>query len=353
MTKLYSLSLIPLLLFAQMPSSSTYKLQGYGVGSGGTSSSTSATYTLEGISGEQSSGAATGGSLQSKPGFIQAQQANVPVAPTFTNDASWYNKLHFIINTSGNPSDAKFAIAISSDDFSTTSYVQSDNTVGATLGFEDYQTYANWGSGTGEYVIGLSPSTTYKIKVKAYDGKFTESMFGPATAGVATSAPSLTFDIDVASTDTDTDPPFTVGFGDLLPAVVTTATNKIWLDFDTNAESGGKIFIYADSTGLVSTGSSNTITSASTDLATANDGYGARSNSATQSSGGPITASSPYNGASDNVGIVNASIRELYTTSAPITAARTSLVLKAKAKADTPAAPDYTSTLTIVATASF
>jgi hypothetical protein len=43
-----------LLLFAVLPQTGNYKLQSYGFGSGGTAGSKTATYSLEGISGEAS-----------------------------------------------------------------------------------------------------------------------------------------------------------------------------------------------------------------------------------------------------------------------------------------------------------
>ncbi len=65
-------------------------------------------------------------------------QANVPPAPTFTNPASNYDRLKVVVNPGNNASDAVFAIAISSDDFVTTQYVQSNATTGSILGSEDW-----------------------------------------------------------------------------------------------------------------------------------------------------------------------------------------------------------------------
>lgn len=78
----------------------------------------------------------------------------------------------------------------------TTYFIQTDDTLGTT---EAWQTYSGWNSGTGERVTGLSPSTTYKIKVKASygsgsDAEDTESGYS-LTATAATAAPSLTFSI--------------------------------------------------------------------------------------------------------------------------------------------------------------
>ncbi len=72
-----------------------------------------------------------------------------------------------------------------------------------------------------------------------------------------------------------------------------------------------------------------------------------------QASGGPLTAAAPYNGASDNVGLVNATMRRAYSSANPIIDGRASMLVKAKSSALTPAASDYSTTLTIIASATF
>ncbi|HSW37428.1 MAG TPA: hypothetical protein VLG37_03615 [Candidatus Saccharimonadales bacterium] len=340
-------------LFAAAPTSTTYHLQSYGVGSGGTAGSSSTNYSLSGISGEQGSSQSTSTTYKAGTGLNATQQANVPLAPTVTNPASYYNKLHIVIDNGSNPTDAKFAIAISTDAFaSNINYIQNDNTVGPVLGPEDYQTYASWGSGTGFDVIGLAPSTVYTVKVKATQGKFTESAYS-ATGSASTVSPSLTFDIDVSATDSETAPPYTTNFGNLLPATVTNSPQKVWVDFDTNGANGGTVFITSKNGGLKSTATTYTITSATADLAVVSEGFGGQNSSATQSSGGPLTAQSPYTGSSQNVGIIDTTLRQLYTSANPIVAGRGSIQLKAKAASTTPAANDYTETLTLIAAASF
>jgi hypothetical protein len=167
-------------LLAAMPASNNYKINNYGFGSGGVDNATSTNYALNAISGETSGQSASSTSFKINPGEISTQQAHVPPAPTFDNPANYYSKLHFVVSTANNPSDTKFALAISKDNFVTTQYVQDDGTVGTVLGLEDYQTYAAWGGATGSFVIGLDDNTTYYLKAKAYSGKFTETGFGPA-----------------------------------------------------------------------------------------------------------------------------------------------------------------------------
>jgi len=187
--KFLYVSFFVLLVF---PSSTNYKLRDFSFGAGGEGDSVSANYRVQGIMGEVSGDELSGTNYDLGPGLIFSQQANVPAAPTFENTANFYNKLHFVVDPSGNPSDATFAIAISDDNFVTTNYIQNDNTIGSTLGAEDYQTYAAWGGASGEFVIGLAPDTTYTIKVKALHGIFTETDFGPI-ATASTVSPSITF----------------------------------------------------------------------------------------------------------------------------------------------------------------
>lgn len=180
------------------PQSTTYELKTYDFGGGGTAETNSTNYSVQGTAGSMDISKADSTNYSLGAGLTFANQSNVPAAPTFSNPATNYDRLKFIIDTGNNPSDAIFAIAISSDDFVTTYYVQDDNTIGTTLGAEDWQTYTNWGSGTGEFVRTLSANTTYKIKVKAKNGKYTESAYS-ATATAATTTPSLTFGISANS----------------------------------------------------------------------------------------------------------------------------------------------------------
>lgn len=333
------------------PASSNYQLKSYEFGGGG-GVSDSTNYSVEGIHGQQE-GRTVGTNYGVGEGLLFTQLANVPAAPTLANSSNWYNKLLLTLQTSNNPTDAEYAIAISTDNFTTTNYVQSDNTVGATLGSEDWQTYASWGGGSGEYIIGLSPNTTYYVKVKARQGDFTESQWGPSTS-TATSQLSLTFDIDVASTDTESAAPYVLAMGQLTVGAVTTASEKIWLDLETNAANGGYVYIYDENGGLRSSAVNYTITSATADLTGAAEGFGVRSNSVAQSAGGPLVATSPYNGASDNVGVLNSTIQEVFHSSgAPITAGRASLLVKAKISAVTPASSDYADILTLITSATF
>lgn len=337
------------LLFFVLPASTTYELHDAGFGAGGVDVGNSSNYSISGTAGEVSSNSLSGTTYDLGPGLQFARQSNTPAAPTFTNPASHYNKLQFILDTGGNPSDAQFAIAISTDNFATTNYVQADNTIGVT---PVYQTYATWGGGSGAYVIGLQTNTAYKMKVKAIHTKYTESAYS-AEATASTIAPTLSYDIDIHSSDTETGAPYIISFGTLNIGSVTTSPQKIWVDLDTNAEAGAFVYLYANNTGLTSASAGYTIPSATVDLSGTGEGYGIRIDTTTQGSGA-LTAVSPYNTANDVVGILDTTSRTIFTSNnAPISAGRGSLLVKAKASTTTPAAGDYASVITIIASATF
>lgn len=347
--KLPKVFLFSFFLFA-MPASGSYELHDFGFGAGGVGIGNSTNYSVSGIAGEVSGAETSGSTYDLGPGLQFTRQSNVPAVPTFTNPANHYNKLKYIIDDGNNPTDTVFAIAISTDDFITTNFIQADGTIGASA---VYQSYADWGGATGEFATGLTTNTTYKIKVKAIQTKYTETEYS-AVATAATVGPTLSYDLDVASTDTESGPPYTVDFGQLSIGSVTTATDKVWVDLETNAESGAFVYIYTAGTGLTSAEAAYTVTSATANLASANEGYGMRVDSVAQSSGGPLAAVSPYDGASENVGIISTTSRNVFTSSnAPIVGGRGSLLLKAKASTITPSASDYADVLTMIASSTF
>lgn len=337
------------LLFATMPSSTNYQLHNYNYGSGGTANSTSTNYSLNANTGGTNNVQSTSTNYKARSGNNNTQQANVPPAPTFTNPASYYDKLKFVLNTGNNPTDTKFAIAISTDNFVTTKYVKSDDTVGTTLTSGDYQTYAAWGGASGQNVIGLTPATTYKIKVTAIQGKFTQTEYGP-TATAATVTPSITFSI---FTDSNPTPPFVTSFGQLLPATVTSAADKIWANLSTNADSGAMVYLSSVNAGLRSPSKSFTLSSATANLGAVSTGYGAQGFSTTQTSGGPLSIVSPFNVSAQNVGVITTGAQAIFSSTAPITGGSGSFKLMAKASSQTPSSSDYSDTLTVVAAASF
>jgi hypothetical protein len=336
---------LPMLL-ASLPASNNFQLNSYGFGTGGTANSSSSNYRINGIAGE-AAGNSSSSNYNLGAGETYVKQAHVPTI-ALANNARWYNKLLVTIGTENNPSDTLYAIAISSDNFATTQYVKSDLTVGSALVLSDYHTYAALGSGSGAYIRGLTPGTVYTVKAKAIHGSFTETGWGP-TASAATQYPQLTFDIDIAPTDTSTSPPYQVNMGDLLAGTVVSATDKIWVSFDTNAESGGTVYASGQYSGLHSAATTYTISTLTGDISAQPEGFGVQGSSATQSSGGPFALLSPYDGSGQNVGSVTSSLAEVFRATAPVISARGSVVLKAKSQANTASASDYTEILTLLA----
>jgi hypothetical protein len=334
------------------PASSNYQLNEWSFGQGGAQQSASGNYELNSVLGEVSDNQLQSTNYGILPGLEFVQMANTPPAPAWTNDSDDYNKLKLVLNTGGNPSDAEFAVAISVDNFVTTLYVQSDDTVGTTLGSEDWRAYASWGSGSGVFVVGLSPNTSYTVKVKARQGDFTEGPWGP-TANASTSQVSLTFDIDVAATDQETASPYQVDVGSLSIGSVITASDKIWVDLATNAEAGGVVYVYGTNSGLLSSTTNYTISSVTANLSAASEGYGLQIASTSQSSGGPLAEESPYDGSGETVGIVDTTVRGIFSSTTEIAGGRGSTNVKAKASSTAPAASDYSETLVMVASSTF
>lgn len=332
-------------LLAALPASSNFQLHNYSVGAGGAATSSSTNFGVNGTAGEQSSVTVSSSNFADNGGNNGAQQANVPIV-TITNPSNYYNKLKIVIDSQNNPTDATFAVAISTDNFTTTNYVKSDSTVGSTLVYPgDYRTLASWGGGGGALVIGLTAHTTYYVKAKAIQGKYSESAYGPVS-NVATANPQLTFSL---STSSQPSPPFSIAVGILLAGTVVTAPDTANVAMTTNGEQGGSVYIADSNAALTSVAiPSATIPSSTADLTAASHGYGAQVASATQ-----LTSTSPYNGASNNVGILSSTIRQILGAVAPVTAGSATISIMAKAASSDAAAPDYKDILTLIAAASF
>jgi len=340
------------LVFAGLPTSTNYGLQSYGIGSGGTADSSSTNYQVNGLTGDLS-GHSTSAHYQGGFGFDYHLQGNVPTL-TLTNDDNWYDKLHLILDPAGNPSDTKFLIAISTDNFATTQYVANDFTVTPTLTTSDYMTFAELGGSSGVLLHGLIESTVYSVQADALrNGAFTETGLGPVTSA-ATVNMQITFRLDVNPTYTSSSPPYVVNLGSLIAGSVVTAPNKIWTTLSTNADSGGYIYGDGQYGGLNSTSAGHTIASNTVDLASASEGFGVQDSSVSQTHGGPLAKNANYTVSGTNVEQVFGSLAELFTTSgAPITAGVGGITVLGKAAQLTPSADDYTETITLVAAGSF
>lgn len=338
-------------VFAALPATTNYKLNSYGFGSGGVVNSQTATYSLEGTTGELSGNTGSTANSTNKPGYVETQQANVPKLASLDNNGGlYYNKLHFVIDEQSNPSDAKYLIAVSSDNFVTdTKYLQPDGTLSATLSLSDYQTYSSWGGASGGLIIGLLPSTTYYVKLKATQGKYSESAYGPVSSQ-ATASPTLTFSL---VTSTQPTPPFSVDLGTLTAGNINTTSSTINTSLTTNGASGGDVYISGTNGALKSNSTGSQINAVSNDLSSLSKGFGVQNSSITQASGGPYSVVSPYNVSGNNVGIIGTIGRSLYTSSSPVTGGAGILVIKAKSATTDVAATDYRETVTFVAAGNY
>lgn len=329
-------------LLAALPASTNYQLNSYSVGSGSTNNSSSTNYSLQGGAGELGGSAASGPTYTVKSGAVQAEQANVPPAPTLSNGGGiYFNQLNFIINSGNNPNDAKFSVAVSTtSNFTVTNYVQADGTLGVS---PVYQTYSAWGGATGTLATGLSPSTTYWFKVNATQGKFSQSAYGPAAnIATVTNGPHLSFALS----------PSSINLGSLLPGSVVASPSNISLTFATNATNGGTIYMAGQNTGLVSASSGNYnihVSPPSGDLSSLSEGFGLQDLTASS----PLTKQSPYNGSSNVVGAIYTTFQLIFAATSAVPSGSATATLLAKAAVSTPSATDYQDTLTFVAAAAY
>lgn len=354
--KIFAVILIISLFFTPCalagPSSTTYQLIDYGFGAGGTVNSSSTNYAVQGTLGEIEMASMSSTNYMVWPGLTYTLQPNVPPAPTFTNPSSNYNKLHIVINQGTNSTDVTYAIAISTDNFaSDIKYLQADTTLGTN---PVWQSYAAWNSATGVDVIGLTAGTTYYARAAASRGTFTQGAYGPA-ATAATVNPTFSFNLQTTSQST---PPFSVAMGTMNPGgAIITSSDSVTTTISTNAGNGALVYIYGANAGLKSVKANNYLLAtvpAKTDLSSLTEGYGAQGSAVGQTSGGPMKLDSPYDGISNTVGIIDASKRQFAdSSSSPVTSGTASFLLKARAKNSTPAAGDYTDTITVLATGSF
>ncbi|HEX3095959.1 MAG TPA: hypothetical protein VHQ20_02455 [Patescibacteria group bacterium] len=245
----FSVSLVPHSLFALTLTGSQYQLENPTFTAGGGNHSSAGTYSVQDASGGSNGANSTSSNYQLQTGSIKTQLPGVPGVPTFTNTGgTLYTNLDFVILTGANASDTQFAIAISTDNFTTTNYVQTNDTIGATVAWQDY---AGWGSGTGERLVSLTANTTYKIKVKARLGAGNESGYSSVSTA-ATVNPSLSMTVagvssgaSVGGTTTNiTSTANTVPFGTLSTGSIKIGAQTITVS--TNAVSGYTTTVFQD-----------------------------------------------------------------------------------------------------------
>lgn len=234
---------------AQSMNSTNYNLENSSFNSGGDSSS-STNYRSQDSMGDANDESSSSTNYKVLPGTIQPVYPEVPPSPTLTNTGgALYGSLDFIISPgSTNASDVQYAIAISSDNFTTTNFIQVDNTVASSVA---WQTYANWGSSTGERVTGLLAGTTYKIKVKARFQVDSETIYsGEASASTASATISVSFSgtnsgVGMYGTMTNvSSSPNTLSFGTVVPGTTKVIAQSFTVS--TNAASGYTTTIQQD-----------------------------------------------------------------------------------------------------------
>lgn len=185
--------------------------------------------------------------------------------------------------------------------------------------------------------------------------------------------PSITFDIDAATTDTETGAPHTVALGALSPGTLSTSRSDgtgsikaLFFDINTNAASGASVSMQGTNTGLFSLGTNTTITLPSNEatIAAGQERMGVCLSSLTASAG-TLLAHSNYdadgtsnctstNGGTPTVGKIQTTASPLFTTNgAPVATGRAALLFKASVTSLTPADTDYTNTLLFIAVGTF
>lgn len=197
---------------------------------------------------------------------------------------------------------------------------------------------------------------------------------------VSTSAvvdPTMTFDIDTATGDSDGGQPYAVNLGSITTGAVATSggsVNSIWMDLATNATNGATItVINTDTVTDLASASvpTDAISSAgvNTNLVAGTEGYGICVVSATATSGLAISnVDANYDGDGSNDGCTASGADNFVTTppnsggaaatlvsnvSAPIVGGRVRVAVKAAISATTEAHSDYTDSLRFIATANF
>lgn len=106
--------------------------------------------------------------------------ANAPSTPTVSSSGTTTSNVIVAVNS--NPAATEFAI----QETGSLNYV--NKTTGALQASADWGTYANWGSGSGITVTGLSVNAQYTYKVKARNGDNTETAFSSTAAAYTRAA---------------------------------------------------------------------------------------------------------------------------------------------------------------------
>ena len=277
-----------------------------------------------------------------------------------------YDRARFEIDPMNNPSDTRYTVLITDDNWATVYYLDGDTHMpetAATHDISDYRTLTQWQVADGPRdwskanILGLLPGKTYKIRIKVFSGNFTESGLSPE-ASVTTSLPTISMDLDVGTSDSaETDPPYSVRFPYLVIGSVADSDSFIYLDISTNVVSGISVKVKDANAGLSS--GSSLIPSADLDLDIASAGYGLKVVNVSQDpEAGYLRATARYSPSAVNgVGGLSTSFLDLFCSlesstgtcgvdsPAPVLNGRGKMVLKAKVDENIPSGT-YTDLIT-------
>lgn len=176
--------------------------------------------------------------------------------------------------------------------------------------------------------------------------------------------PSISFDIDTATTNINTNTPYLVALGSLTTANASnsdnSAINSIWVDLDTNGSGGASVSVVSSNGSLKSASvPGDTIPSTTGTMAAGVANYGLCVGSVTQTSGGTLAKVSPFNGATctsghvNTIGQVTTGAQNILTVPSAVVGGRSEIRVNAENSLSTPAHSDYGDTITFIATGTF
>ena len=175
---------------------------------------------------------------------------------------------------------------------------------------------------------------------------------------------SITFDIDTATSDTNSSAPYSVALGTITTSDnrvsgATDGINSIFIDLGTNAAGGATVTVKnANGTNGLVSGSDN-INSTTGTMATGTENYGLCVESVAQTTG-TLSKAAPYDTGTcttDNhtnvIDALTTTGESILTSTAPLGAGRAEILVNAGISSSTAAHSDYTDTLTFIATGTF
>jgi hypothetical protein len=240
------------------------------------------------------------------------------------------------------------AASLRAMDITSTNFIIRDPIVGTGGGYGSSSNFELISAGN-TTLSGVGTSTSFQTRYGF--------LYYSATSTLST----ITFDIDTATSDTETSTPYSVALGTLTTGSVTRSNgsvNSIWVDLDTNATSGAVVTV---ASALLKSASvpGDTISSSTTTMSAGTENYGLCVVASPSAVSGTVNRVSPYDGtcvdgAVNGVGIIDATSRSILNSGgAGVTTGRAQIRVNAAISPVTPAHSDYTDTLTFIATGTF